>query len=123
MSFSSANTDIKTALSSVSAAAAPDLRNRETDIPAVVWALVDSNPAEHAGGSSAPYHARFDFDCLALSRIESENLADSVLAALASSSDWIHARETNRSGDVVIRGADKTPVYVTALSVSLTFGT
>ena len=42
-------------------------------------------------------------------------------AALVASTDWVHARETNRSSDVVIRGADKTPLYLTVVSVTITF--
>ena len=121
MSYSTADEDIKTALAGVSAAAAPNLRNRETDVPAVVWSLVDNNPTESASGSTAPYHARFDLDCMHTSRIAAEDLADSVVAALVASTDWVHARETNRSSDVVIRGADKTPLYLTVVSVTITF--
>jgi hypothetical protein len=122
MSWATADADIATALAGVTAAKAPNLRNRETDVPAVVWALVDSGPTESASGSGAPYHARYDFDCMTLSRISAEDLADSVVTALAASGSFVHARETNRGSDVVVRGADKTPLYVASLSMSITFG-
>jgi hypothetical protein len=122
MSWATADADIATALAGVSAAKAPNLRNRETDVPAVVWALVDSGPTESASGSGAPYHSRFEFDCMALSRIAAEDLADAVVVALAGSASFVHARETSRGSDVVVRGADKTPLYVATLSMSITFG-
>jgi hypothetical protein len=122
MSWATADEDIATALAGVTAAKSPNLRNRETDVPAVVWALVDSGPTESASGSGAPYHARFEFDCMALSRIAAEDLADAVVAALAVGASFVHARETSRGSDVVVRGADKTPLYVATLSMSITFG-
>lgn len=123
MSWVSADADIATALADVAAAKAPNLRNRETDVPAVVWALMDSGPTESATGSGAPYHARYDFDCMTLSRISAEDLADTVVEALAASASFVHARETSRGSDVVVRGADKTPLYVATISMSITFGT
>ena len=50
MSFAEADAKIKTALDGLSAACTPDIRNRETDIPAVVWSLEDSGATETAGG-------------------------------------------------------------------------
>ena len=128
MSYASADQDIaqKLATAGVSASCSPDLRNRETDIPAVVWALVDKNPSETSTGTTTPYHARYDFDCLSTSRMFAENLADDVIAALQPETwpggSWQGMRETNRSSDVIIRGADKTPVYVASLSITFTFG-
>ena len=121
MSWATADQDINTALSGVTAAKSPNLRNRDTDVPAVVWSLIDNNPTESASGSGAPYHARYEFDCLEDSRIEAEDLADSVVAALAASASFTAARETNRGADVVVRGADKTPLYVSTISMTLTF--
>lgn len=123
MSWATADADIAAALAGITAAKAPNVRNRESDVPAVVWSLVDSGPTESATGSGAPYHARYDVDCLALSRIAAEDLADSVVAAFAGSASFVHARETNRGSDIVVRGADKTPLYVATLSMSITFGT
>jgi hypothetical protein len=123
MSWATADATIATALDGVVAAKSPNLRNRETDVPAVVWSLVDSGPTESASGSTAPYHARYEFDCMALSRIAAEDLADSVVGALAAADSFVHARETSRGADVVVRGADKTPLYVSNLSMSITFGT
>lgn len=124
MSWASANADIRTALTAagVTAPATPDMRNRETDVPAIVWTMIESNPTESASGSGAPYHTRFDFDCLSTSRIAAETLADQVAAALAAATSFLHARETNRTTDVLVRGADKTPLYVATSSMSITFG-
>tara|TARA_R100000654_G_scaffold762_2_gene2937 strand:+ start:285 stop:671 length:387 start_codon:yes stop_codon:yes gene_type:complete len=127
MSYADADKEIAEALSdaAVSASCSPDLRNRDTDIPAVVWALADKNPSESSTGTIPPYHARYEFDCLALSRLNAERLADEVIAALQPGGGtwtWETTRENNRSSDVIIRGADKTPVYVSSMSVTLTFG-
>ena len=121
MSFAEADAKIKTALDGLSAACTPDIRNRETDIPAVVWSLEDSGATETAGGSGGPYHARFQFFCMDSSRILVEDLADALLVKLIDSSDFM-TRETSRSGDVLLRGADTKPIYTSTLSTVLTFG-
>ena len=121
MSFAEADAKIKTATASLSASCSPDIRNRETDIPAVIWTLEDSGATETAGGSGAPYHARFVFLIMHTSRIFADDLTDLVLAGLVASSDFM-TRETSRSGDLILRGADTKPVYTTTLSTVLTFG-
>lgn len=122
MSYSTADADIKTALAGVNAVASPDIRRRETDVPAVVWTLLDSNPTQTATGSSAPFHTQYEFTVFELSRIDAERLADSSIAALVASSSFIGAREVSRSPDLIIRGADTTPLYTTQVVVALTFG-
>ena len=121
MSFANADKNIKTALTAVVAACTPELRNRDTDVPAVVWNLEDSGATETAKGSGAPYHARYSFLCMSNSRILVEDLADDVLAKLVASTDFL-SRETSRSGDVILRGSDTKPVYTSNLSTVLTFG-
>lgn len=121
MSFAEADAKIKTAIGDLAAACTPDIRNRETDIPAVVWSLEDSGATETSTGSGAPYHARFMFLCMDSSRILAENLADALLVKLIASSDFM-TRESSRSGDLVLRGADTKPIYTTTLSTVITFG-
>ena len=86
MSYSTADADIKTALVGVNAIATPDIRRRETDVPAIVWTLIDSNPTQTATGSAAPFHTQYEFTTFELSRIDAERLADDALAALVGSS-------------------------------------
>ena len=58
MSFAEADAKIKTALDGLSAACTPDIRNRETDIPAVVWSLEDSGATEDRQGRSDDLQAQ-----------------------------------------------------------------
>lgn len=122
MSFSTADNDIASALASVNAVGSPDIRRRETDVPAVTWSIIDSNPSESATGSMAPYFTQWELVAYELSRVDAERLADSALAALVSSSDFDHVREVSRSPDLLIRGVDTTPLYTSQLIVAITFG-
>ncbi len=124
MPYASADANIYDALdvSGLSGVAlAPDLRNRETDIPAVTWTLEDNQPAQTSTGAVAPYHARYTFVCYQTSRVLAEDLADSVITALSASADF-QTRENARTSDILIRGAESTQTPTTNLDITLTFG-
>lgn len=124
MPFASADANIYSALNVAGltgVAISPDLRNRETDIPAVTWTLEDNVPTQHAGGSIAPYHARYTFTTFHTTRQRAENLADSVLTALRASTDF-QTRENARTSDLIIRGSESVPTPTTNLDITLTFG-
>ena len=84
MPFADADENIYDALNVAAlsgVALAPDLRNRETDIPAVTWVLEDNQPTQHAGGSGGPFHARYTLSTYHTSRMLAEDLADTALTA------------------------------------------
>lgn len=126
MSFSDADANIYSALDAAAGlngvALSPDLRNRDTDIPAVTWTLEDKNPTQTSAGSIAPYHARFTFVCYSTSRVLANDLADAVLAALAASADF-QTRESARTSDLILRGSESVPTPTINLDLILTFGT
>lgn len=125
MPFADADENIYDALNVAAlsgVALAPDLRNRETDIPAVTWVLEDNQPTQHAGGSGGPFHARYTLSTYHTSRMLAEDLADSALTALRASSNFL-VRENARSSDILVRGAESTPLPTTNLDLTLTFGT
>lgn len=125
MPFADADENIYDALNVAAlsgVALAPDLRNRETDIPAVTWVLEDNQPTQHAGGSGGPFHARYTLSIYHTSRMLAEDLADTALTALRASSDFL-VRENARSSDILVRGAESTPLPTTNLDLTLTFGT
>lgn len=125
MPFADADENIYDALNVAAlsgVALAPDLRNRETDIPAVTWVLEDNQPTQHAGGSGGPFHARYTLSTYHTSRMLAEDLADSALTALRASADFL-VRENARSSDILVRGAESTPLPTTNLDLTLTFGT
>ena len=124
MPFANADANIYSALNVAGlsgVAISPDLRNRETDIPAVTWVLDDNVPTQYAGGSIAPYHARYTFTAYQTTRQLAEDLADSVLTALRASSDF-QTRENARTSDLIIRGSESVPTPTTNLDITLTFG-
>lgn len=124
MPFNTADANIYDALdvSSLNGVAlSPDLRNRETDIPAVTWTLEDNQPAQTSTGTVPPYHARFTFVCYQTTRVGCEDLADLVVAALVASADF-QTRENARTSDLIIRGADSVQLPTTNLDITLTFG-
>ena len=75
MPFASANSDIFDAISVTGAVVVPDIRNRETDIPAVLFGLEDSGATNDSTGTIGPYHSRYIFACLHTSRINADALA------------------------------------------------
>lgn len=124
MSFADADANIYTALNVVAldgVALSPDLRNRETDIPAVTWTLEDKNASQVSTGSVAPYHARFTFVCYSTSRVLANDLADTVLTALGASVDF-QTRENARTSDLILRGSESVPTPTINLDLILTFG-
>ena len=125
MPFADADENIYDALNVAAlsgVALAPDLRNRETDIPAVTWVLEDNQPTQHAGGSGGPFHARYTLSTYHTSRMLAEDLADTALTALRASADFL-VRENARSSDILVRGAESTPLPTTNLDLTLTFET
>ena len=121
MSFASANADIFDAIDITGTVVTPDIRNRETQIPAVLFGLEDSGPTNDSTGSIGPYHSRYVFACLSTSRILADALAAGVLAELAASAAFVSVHESSRSAEIFQRGADTAPVYVTELTTTLTF--
>lgn len=125
MSFADADANIYTALNVVAldgVALSPDLRNRDTDIPAVTWTLEDKNATQSAGGSIAPYHSRWTFVCYQTSRVLANDLADAVLTALGASVHF-KTRENARTSDLILRGSESVPTPTINLDLILTFGT
>jgi hypothetical protein len=98
-----------------------DIRQKGELIPAVVYTMDSADFTRYAGGSMAPVHCTFRFDCLHDSRLEAETLAADVETALAASS-LVVSRESE-STDLFSRGADVEPVYVSSLSYIITCGT
>jgi len=121
MPFASANADIFDAISITGAVVVPDIRNRETDIPAVLFGLEDSGSTNDSTGTIGPYHARYVFACLHTSRILADALAAEVLADLSADDAFVAVHEASRSAEIFQRGADTVPVYVTELTTTLTF--
>tara|TARA_R110002124_G_scaffold245272_1_gene410433 strand:- start:933 stop:1304 length:372 start_codon:yes stop_codon:yes gene_type:complete len=121
MSFATANTVIFDAINITGTVVTPDIRNRETQIPAVLFGLEDSGPTNDTTGSIGPYHSRYVFACLSTSRILADALAAEVLADLAASASFVSVHESSRSAEIFQRGADTVPVYVTELTTTLTF--
>ena len=97
-----------------------DVRQRGELIPAVVFTMDTAEFTRFAGGSMAPVHCSFRFDCLHGSRLDAEALAADVETALAAS-DLIVSRESETT-DLFSRGADVEPVYVSSLSYIITCG-
>ena len=60
-----------------------DIRQKGELIPAVVYTMDSADFTRYAGGSMAPVHCTFRFDCLHDSRLEAETLAADVETALA----------------------------------------
>jgi len=121
MSFATANTVIFDAINITGTVVTPDIRNRETQIPAVLFGLEDSGPTNDTTGSIAPYHSRYVFACLSTSRILADDLAAEVLTDLQASASFVSVHESSRSAEIFQRGADTVPVYVTELTTTLTF--
>jgi hypothetical protein len=97
-----------------------DVRQRGELIPAVVFTMDTAEFTRFAGGSMAPVHCSFRFDCLHDSRLDAEALAADVQTALAAS-DLVVSRESETT-DLFSRGADVEPVYVSSLSYIITCG-
>ena len=121
MSFATANATIYDAIDIAGTVVTPDIRNRETQIPAVLFGLEDSGPTNATTGSIGPYHSRYVFACLSTSRIKADALAAEVLTDLAASASFVSVHESSRSAEIFQRGADTVPVYVTELTTTLTF--
>jgi len=98
-----------------------DIRQKGELIPAVVYTMDSADFTRYAGGSMAPVHCTFRFDCLHDSRLDAELLAADVETALAASA-LVVSRESE-STDLFSRGADVEPVYVSSLSYIITCGT
>ncbi len=102
-------------------AIAPDVRNRETDVPAIIWSVDDSGGSQTSAGTIGPYHARYTVSVMHTTRLTSVALAEDALAAMEASSDF-QTRENSRRGEAIARGSESTPLYLTELDLTLTFG-
>ena len=121
MSFATANKDIFDAVNISGVVVSPDIRNRETQLPAVLFGLEDSGATNSTSTSGGPFHARYVFACLHSSRLNADALAADVLADLRASSDFVSVHEASRSAEIFQRGADTVPVYVTEITTTITF--
>ena len=121
MSFATANKDIFDAVDISGVVVSPDIRNRETQLPAVLFGLEDSGATNSTSAIGAPFHARYVFACMHSSRLNADALAADVLTDLRSSSDFVSVHESNRSAEIFQRGADTVPVYITEVSTTITF--
>ena len=108
------------ATNGVGVSVSADVRQRGELIPAVVFTMDTAEFTRFAGGSMAPVHCSFRFDCLHGSRLDAEALAADVETALAAS-DLVVSRESETT-DLFSRGADVEPVYVSSLSYIITCG-
>jgi len=102
-------------------AIAPDVRNRETDVPAIIWSVDDSGGSQTSAGTIGPYHARYTVSVMHTTRLTSMALAEDALAALEASAAFL-TRENSRRGEAIARGSESTPLYLTELDLTLTFG-
>jgi hypothetical protein len=122
--FSDVIEDVYAALTNVNdgvgVSVSADVRQRGELIPAVVFTMDTAEFTRFAGGSMAPVHCSFRFDCLHDSRLDAEALAADVQTALAAS-DLVVSRESETT-DLFSRGADVEPVYVSSLSYIITCG-
>ena len=122
--FSNVIEDVYDALTDVTngvgVSVSADVRQRGELIPAVVFTMDTAEFTRFAGGSMAPVHCSFRFDCLHGSRLDAEALAADVETALAAS-DLVVSRESETT-DLFSRGADVEPVYVSSLSYIITCG-
>ena len=82
MSFATANKDIFDAVNISGVVVSPDIRNRETQLPAVLFGLEDSGATNSTSTSGGPFHARYVFACLHSSRLNADALAADVLTDL-----------------------------------------
>lgn len=127
MSFETADQDIYDALTAAGTgvgsgiAISPDVRNRETDVPAIIWSIDDSGGSQTSAGTIGPYHARYTMSVMHTSRLTSIALAEDAIVALEASSDF-QTRENSRRGEAIARGSESTPLYLTELDLTLTFG-
>ena len=122
--FSNVIEDVYDALTDVTngvgVSVSADVRQRGELVPAVVFTMDTAEFTRFAGGSMAPVHCSFRFDCLHGSRLDAEALAADVETALAAS-DLVVSRESETT-DLFSRGADVEPVYVSSLSYIITCG-
>jgi hypothetical protein len=102
-------------------AIAPDVRNRETDVPAIIWSVDDSGGSQTSAGTIGPYHARFTMSIMHTTRLSSMALANDAVSALAASGNF-QTRENSRRGEAIARGSESVPLYLTELDLTLTFG-
>ena len=100
----------------------PDLRNRETDIPAIVWDLQAAMFTKTSTATMGPVTCSVGFDCLALTRLDAVTLAKSCRAALIESDDFFVTFD-DESADLFERGADIEPVYLQSIQSTFTLAT
>jgi hypothetical protein len=91
-----------------------DMRQADEGVPSVLFGVESDEATRFAGGSSGPISTTFTVTCLALSRLEAENLGDA--ARLAVEGAGVLARYVSSDTDTFFRGSDNTPVYVQTLS-------
>lgn len=102
-------------------AIAPDVRNRETDVPAIIWSVDDSGGSQTSTGTIGPYHARYTMSIMHTTRLASMSLAADAMTALNASTNF-DTRENSRRGEAIARGSESTPLYLVELDLTLTFG-